>query len=221
MVKKYTVTDADIQHYIAPELSGRIVGMREDIAPLQTVEEIEEIQKLAYQEGQKQGYDKGYEEGHAKGYAEMQVKAQEFKDKTHQLESIIRFLDQPLNEMSQDVEHQLAELSVMLAKLLLKKESRINAQHISKLVEESLEYLPVKSRNVIVHLNPEDIALLNQAELEIENQSWSIVADKTVTMGGCTIESDASHIDASVETRIEQLVEQMQLHHADEDDAAE
>ena len=221
MVKKYTVTDAEIRNYIAPELSGKIVGKRDDIVPLQTVEEIEALHKQAYQEGKQQGYDAGFQQGHDKGYAEMQEKAEEFQEKSRQLESILHFLEQPLKEMSQDVEHQLAELSVMLAKQLLKIESRTDPQHIFKLVEESLEYLPLKSRNVSVHLNQEDIALLNQAELDIENQSWTIVADNSVTAGGCKIESDASHIDSTVETRIEQLVEQMQLHQADEDDAAE
>lgn len=218
MRKKYIVTDAEIQHYFPPELRGPIAGMREDQSRPQTVEEIEAIHKQAYEDGFKEGQEQGYEEGHQKGYDEMQVQVNDFKSKAQTLQKLIGFLSQPLKEMDQQVEHQLADLAVVLAKFLLKKESSLEAEHIYTLVHDTLEYLPVKTRNVCVRLNPDDIALLNQAEIDIDNQSWSYVADANITAGGCMVESDTSHIDATVETRIQQLVEQLELHQALEDE---
>jgi len=201
MSKRYTVSDDEIQHYVAPELSGRIVGLREQAIRPQTVEEIEALQKQAYEEARKQGYEAGLKQG-----------IEEMKLKASQLQGTFNFLTHPLEEMDSEVEHQLADLAVILAKQLLKKESALDAQHIYALVHESLEYLPVKARDVRVRLNPDDIALLNQAEINTSEQSWSCTADRTIAAGGCVIESDTSHIDATVETRVQQLIEQLNLH---------
>jgi len=207
MAKKFSVDEADIQHYVPPELSGHIVGMRDESLRPQTVEELEAIQQQAFEEGRQQGFEKGMTEAAARA---------------RQLESIFNFLQRPLDEMDQQVEHQLADLAVVLARSLLKKESSLDARHIDQLVHESIEYLPVKARDIRVRLNPADIALLNQADIDIHEQNWNCISDPSVSVGGCLIESDTSHVDASVETRVQQLVDQLNLHHAaGSDDAAE
>ena len=197
MTKKFSVQDSDIQHYIMPELTGNIVGMKDDTLRPQTVEEIEALQKQAYEEARQEGFKKGLEEA-----------AQKIK----KLESIFNFLQHPLKELDNQVEHQFADLAIVLAKQLLKNESALDAQHIYSLVHESLDYLPVKARNIRVRLNSQDIALLNQAQMNTGEQSWECISDNTVTAGGCVIESDTSHVDASVETRVQQLVDQLNLH---------
>ena len=42
--------------------------------------------------------------------------------------------------------------------------------------------------------------------------------DPAITQGGCKIDSDQSHIDASVETRVQQLVDQLNEHLSQIDD---
>lgn len=204
MTKRYKVSEADIQHYIAPELKGHIVGLRDEALRPQTVEEIEALQKQAYEEAKKSGYADGLKQG-----------LDELKQKASKLQSVLNFMQHPLQELDSEVEHQLAELAIVLAKQLLKKECSTDAQHIHNLVHESLDYLPVKARDVRVRLSPDDIALMNQAEFNTNDQVWSCVSDNSVKAGGCIIESDTSHIDASVETRIQQLFEQLILHQSD------
>ena len=63
MTKRYKVSEGDIQHYIAPELKGRIVGLHDEALRPQTVEEIEALQKQAYEEAKKAGYDDGLKKG--------------------------------------------------------------------------------------------------------------------------------------------------------------
>ena len=76
-----------------------------------------------------------------------------------------------------------------------------------------------------MRLNPDDVALLNQAEIITSEQSWVCVADSSVTAGGCMIESDTSHIDSSVESQVQQLIEQLSLYQSSDgsggDDATE
>ena len=200
MSNRFKVAENDIQHYIPPELTGNIVGMQDEAVRPQTVEEIEALQKQAYDEALKAGHAEGLKQG----LQEMQAKA-------NQLQKVFNFLQQPLLDLDKQVEQQLTELAIVLAKQLLQKESQLDAQHIQNLVHESLEYLPVKSRDIEVHLNADDIALLKQAEVDTTNQSWNCIADNSVTAGGCVIESAASHIDATVETRVQQLIDQLNL----------
>ncbi len=206
MTNRFKVSESDIQHYVPPELTGKIVGLQDEAVRPQTVEEIEALQKQAYDEAVKAGHAQGLKQG-----------LQEISLKADQLQKVFNFLQQPLNELDKQVEQQLTELAILLASQLLQKESKLDAQHIQNLVHESLEYLPVKSRDIQVRLNPDDIALLNQAEIDISEQSWSCIADSSVTAGGCVIESAASHIDATVETRVQQLVDQLNFHNESEE----
>jgi len=202
MSNRFKVSESDIQHFVPPELKGNIVGMQDEAIRPQTVEEIEALQKQAYDEAVKAGHTEGIKQG-----------LQEMTNKARQLQKAFNFLQQPLNELDKQVEQQLTELAILLAEQLLQKESKLDAQHIQNLVHNSLEYLPVKSRDIQVRLNADDIALLNQAEIDTNEQSWNCVADNSVTPGGCIIESAASHIDATVETRVQQLVDQINVHH--------
>ena len=210
MSNRFKVSESDIQHYVPPELTGNIVGMQDEAIRPQTVEEIEALQKQAYDEAVKAGREDGLKQG----LREMEVKAK-------QLQNMFNFLQQPLNELDKEVEQQLTELAIMLSEKLLQKESKLDVQHIQNLVHESLEYLPAKSRDIQVRLNADDIALLTQAEIDIDRQSWSCVADNSITPGGCVIESNSSHIDATVETRVQQLVDQLSIHHDDENESAD
>ncbi len=207
MPKKFKVSESKIQHYVLPELTGNIVGAQDESLRPQTVEDIEAIQKQAYEEARQEGLKKGLDE--------MKLKA-------NHLVSMFNFLQHPLEEADKEVEHQLADLAVVLAKLLCKKEYSLDAQHIHNLVKESLEYLPVKARDIRVHLNSSDIDLLKQADINTHEQSWTCISDNTITAGGCVIESDTSHIDATFETRVQQLVDQLSLHQpGGNDDATE
>ena len=214
MKKPYTVSDDQIKHYIAPELQGKIVGLRHEAVRPQTVEEIEALQKLAYEEARQAGHAEGVKQG-----------LQDVKQKANKLQALINFLQQPLDEVDEQVEHQLTELAMLLAKNLLRKESSVDHRHIQNLLHESLQYLPLKSRDIRVRLNPADIELLKLGELKLDEQSWQCVADASVSAGGCIIESDQSVVDASVENRVTQLMQQLGLHSANteatDDDSAE
>ena len=63
MSKPFSVNEDQIKHYVLPEVTGPIVGLEKDHIRPQTVEDIEAIQKEAYEEGKKQGYEDGLKEG--------------------------------------------------------------------------------------------------------------------------------------------------------------
>ncbi|MFW2372972.1 MAG: FliH/SctL family protein [Gammaproteobacteria bacterium] len=210
MSKPFSTGDDHIKHWVMPEVRGNIVGLSDEALRPQTVEDIEALQKQAYEEGRLQGI----EDGKKAGLAEMQAKAK-------QLVGIMHMLEKPLQQLDKDVENQLTELTLCLTRMLLKKQCSIDADHIQGVIHEALDFLPIQSRHIQVRLNPADKALLSEADIDLQAQDWSCIEDPEVTQGGCLVESDQSHIDASVETRIQQLADQLFEQHAVTDDGHE
>jgi len=200
MSKPFSTDEENIKHWVLPEVSGKIVGVRDEGIRPQTVEDIQAV----YEEGRKQGY----EAGKAEALAEAKKMAR-----------MMRFLEQPLNQLDEDVEHQLTELAMTVGRLLLKKECSTDAAHIKNIIHEALDFLPLKSRNIRVRLNPADIQLMEEAGVDVNAEEWTCVSDKKISQGGCQVESDQSHIDASLETRVQQLVDQLKEHRSDFDDS--
>lgn len=193
MAKTVKAEEGEIKHWIMPEVSGHIVGRKENESRLQTVEDIEAV----YEEGRKQGYEAGIAEAH--------VQAKKMAD-------MFNFLEQPLRRLDEEVEKQLTELALTVGRLLLKKECATDEKHIQNIIHESLEFLPINSRNIRVRLNQNDIQLMQQAGIDTNAQEWTCVTDNSITQGGCFVESDQSQIDSTLETRIQQLVDQLKEH---------
>ncbi|MDH5485578.1 MAG: hypothetical protein OEY43_10120, partial [Gammaproteobacteria bacterium] len=60
MTKAYSVDDTDIKHWVMPEVKGRIVGnSKEEVVRPQTVEDLEALQKQAYEEARIEGRKAG------------------------------------------------------------------------------------------------------------------------------------------------------------------
>ena len=197
MSKPFSANDKDVKHWVMPEINGNIVGIARETKKPQTVEEIQVLRQQAVEDGR--------QEGIKKGLAEMQIKAK-------QLTNVFDFMANPLRKLDADMEKEVTKLAMTVAQMLLKKECSVDATHIQSLIHETLEYLPVNPRNVRIKLNPNDISLLTQAGIELKTPDWICIGDKSVTQGGCIIESDTSHIDATVENRVQQIFDQLTEH---------
>jgi flagellar assembly protein FliH len=197
MSKPFSANEKDIKHWMLPEISGNIVGQTHENKKPQTVEEIQALRQ--------QGYDDGHQEGLQKGLAEMQAKAK-------QLVTLFNTMAKPLQEFDDKLEKEIAQLALTIGRMLLKKECSVDAEHINALIHETLEFMPANARNVRIKLNPNDILLLTQAGIELKTPDWTCLPDKAITQGGCVVESDTSHIDATVENRLQQIFDQISEH---------
>ncbi|MEI6415258.1 MAG: FliH/SctL family protein, partial [Pseudomonadota bacterium] len=103
---------------------------------------------------------------------------------------------------------------------------RVKRNNTEELVREALGVLPVSSRPVRLHLNPADVPVV-QAAYEAAGQSlpWTIIEDVALSRGGCQVNTDISHIDASLEARLEPVLARLQMvdhpHEPDDESPAE
>ena len=165
-----------------------------------TAAELESIQKQAYKEAFAMGKKNGFE-----------AKNQELENITASFRSIIETLTEPLKELDDEVVNQLAQLSMMIAKLVVRRELHTEEGEIVGIVREAMSALPASTRKIILNIHPDDSDLIRNAfslgdETESDELRWKVVEDPMITRGGCKITSENSRIDATVEGRLNRII---------------
>ena len=182
----------DCQTWLVPEVA---TGASPKARPL-TARQLEEIQKQARQEG----FEQGLREGREAGLKELQGRARV-------LEQMLQALDRPFVELDETVEQQLAQLAMLVARQLVRRELKTEPEQVIAVVREALAALPVAARNIRLSLHPDDAALVREAlSIGQEGQQIQVVDDPVQSRGGCRVLTDTSQIDASVETRLNALI---------------
>lgn len=166
----------------------------------------EKMQKQKHAEGYEKGYNDGMQAA-AKKINEQQV---DLQGKMNVLEKLIVSLHEPFEELDRDVEQELVTLSIAIAKQIIRREIKLDPGQIMAVIREALDVLPVSSRNIRISLHPDDAALVEElSSVSNESRQWQTVEDPTLMRGGCTVSTDTSRIDASVESRLAALFSQI------------
>jgi flagellar assembly protein FliH len=161
-----------------------------------TARQLEEIQERARAEGFEQGLKEGREAGQ-----------QEFVVQIQMLEKMLGGLERPFEELDNCVEQQLAQLAMLVARQLVRRELATEPEQVIAVVREALAALPVAARDIRLALHPEDVALIRQAlSMQEADQTMQIVEDPVQSRGGCRVYTDVSQIDATVESRLNAVI---------------
>lgn len=188
----------------------------EEATELLTAEQIDEIQKQAYAEAFEQGKQQGYAEGQAQGHAEGYQAGykQGYEESLHllqkqaaELTSLLEALSEPFKNLDDAVEQELVKLTIAIASQLIRRELKLEPGEIVGVVREAINALPLSSQKVTVNLHPEDAALVRSAlKLDDNMPPWRLQENPLLSRGGCTVETEVSSIDASVESRLAAVV---------------
>lgn len=150
-----------------------------------------------------EGYEAGRRAGHEAGLREVQAAAA-------RLDVVLQALAQPFAGVEADVEHELASLALAIARQLVRRELKADPAQVVGVVRDALQALPVSSRDVKVYLHPDDAELVGQhLPMVGQERAWSIVLDPMVTRGGARVTTEASQVDARLETRLGALAAEL------------
>jgi len=156
------------------------------------------------QELQKQAWDEAYEAGRAEGLAAGE---EEVRSRAARFDELLVALAEPFDTLDETVEKQLVELAMIVVKQLFRRELRIDPSHVIGVVRDAIKLLPVASRDIQVHLHPQDAALVRDALSPAEGErAWTLVEDPLISKGGCKITTEHSQIDAQAETRLNAII---------------
>ncbi|SNY56086.1 flagellar assembly protein FliH [Arsukibacterium tuosuense] len=195
------------------------------IKPL-TADDIEQMRQAAHDEGilqgKEEGFAKGYSEGREQGQqdgfkqGQAEGKRQGLEDGATELDTLraelsvlLDQLQQPLAKIDNRVEQELLQLCLAMAKAVINVEVTTNPKVILQALQEAVSALPLQSSNLIIKLNPADVASVKRHynDTELTERGWQLRPEPLVEQGGCLVESISSSVDRSLNQRIQSSLE--------------
>ncbi|GIU36143.1 flagellar assembly protein FliH [Shewanella schlegeliana] len=199
-----------------------------------TLSEIEDIRAHAEQEGFAEGQDKGYneglekgrleglEQGHNEGFSQGQQQGyqeglQAAAEMLQRFENLLSQFEAPLSILDTEIEKELLNTSMVLAKAVIGHELKTYPEHILTALRQGVDSLPIKEQKVNIRVTPSDEVLISElySQTQLERNRWDIEADPSLTAGDCIITSGRSHIDMTVETRMQHVFLELDKHQQD------
>lgn len=207
----------DLQNFGAPRSENVDI---EQATQVLTVEEIEAMQKQAYdeafeqgrqqgleqgrQEGFEQGQQQGFEAGHKKGYEESQHLLQK---QVSELNLLLEALAEPFKKLDEEVENELVKLVIAIAGQIIRREIKLDPGQIVGVIREAVNVLPLATQKITLNLHPEDAELVrSMLNLDENPPPWRLQENPLITRGGCTVETDVSTVDATLEKRLAAVI---------------
>ncbi len=194
------------------DTSDASVSFAGGAVPVLTVDELESVQRQAYDEaaktGHEQGYTEGFEQGKIDGYKVGIAQGDaDLKQRIHDVGALLDIMAQPLRELDAQVEEELVVLATAIAQQVVRRELKIDPGQVISVVREALGILPVSSRNVRLFLHPDDADLVRSVfDVADDAPTWTLVEDPLLSRGGCKVESESSRIDATVEKQLAAVI---------------
>jgi flagellar assembly protein FliH len=204
----------------AGEENSGSTGFAPGRTPKLTVEAIEAVQKQAYEEafaqGKKDGFEQGYEEGLKNGFDEglKEGSKKGYEENQHLLQEqaaafirLMESLSEPFKALDEEVEKELVRLAIAIAMQIIRREIKMDPGQIIAAVKESVKILPLSSQKIYLHLHPDDAELVRSILAPTElSPPWNLIEDPLITRGGCKVDTEVSHIDASIENRLASVI---------------
>lgn len=162
--------------------------------------EAELLRKKAEEEGYKSGWDKAMEE------------AQQRLEQARQMsEDLIEQAHKERLSILSSCESIIVRMALDIAEKIVEQEIKTNPDIITKLVQNIIDSMNTAETYKIL-VNPEDYVNLAAEIAErtfspTGNDNIQLVADSSVSRGGCVVETDLGSVDARVETRMASLEE--------------
>lgn len=198
-------TVMDFQRWELPQVGADQPRRRATDPPVQqpTVHELEALERQARTEG--------FTAGHAEGLASGQ---QQVRERMARLDALCDAVARPLQSLDEQVEKELARLATVIARRVIARELQLSPELIAQAVRQAAAALPAATRELRVHVHPDDLALLH--ELGTVESHWQLLADPGLARGDCQLESERSRLDARVDTRLAAVVDAVLGDDADE-----
>ncbi|MFZ3127415.1 MAG: flagellar assembly protein FliH [Rhodoferax sp.] len=163
----------------------------------------EEVRQAGYSEG----YAQGYAQGHAQATLEGQRLINEYietqgAEAARNFGLIFESARAQLAESEQVMAKGVLELACELARQVLRHELSANPNALLPVVREALSVLASDTKAAVVRMNPLDMDVLaEELRQEFVGLSLTLLADGTITRGGCLVESAGTVVDGTLEKR--------------------
>lgn len=167
----------------------------------------EATDQAKHEVARQEGYAEGFVQGRAQATLEAQRQiadymANQAHDAAKNFAAIFESATSQLADVEQVIARGTLELACELARQVLRHELSINPNALQPVIREALGLLVAETKTAVVKLNPLDLEVLEDVlRAEFSSFSSTLLADATITRGGCVVESAGTVIDGTLETR--------------------
>ncbi|WP_028024778.1 flagellar assembly protein FliH [Enterovibrio calviensis] len=164
-----------------------------------------EGRETGYEEGKLSGFEKGKEEGYQQGLSDGQ---QLIENRCQHLDAMLEKLAFPLVQVDHQVQQQVVDMVVHLAKAVIQTEVTTNPQIILNTLREAVNALPMAGRQITIYLQPEDLDVVMNAysEASLRDREWRLIAEPALNRGDIQVACGDSMVDYRMEDRTKQIL---------------
>ena len=160
-------------------------------------EESENIKKSAFEEGYRLGLEKA------------QADIESFKNE------LTSFMN-ARNDVFEYIAPDILEISVNIAKTIIKKELDSDPQVLINTIVDVLKTVSKNEPKITIKVRPQSVQFIKDTIPNITYQygiesKINIVADPSIEEGGCVLETNNGIVDASIDTQIEIIKKALEL----------
>lgn len=189
-----------------PQLTAEMLeAIREEGRQEGYAEGLDQGREAGYEEGFRQGHDEGLLAGKTAGEAQAAAQAKQLQEELSiRWQQLFEHMRQPALQISEGVERQLVTMTATLAQAVCMHEITTNPAVIQQVLQSAIEELNEQAEQIKIALHPEDLALI-EARWSVEERAemgWRLLADETLTRGGCIVTTPVTRVDATLEARI-------------------
>ncbi|MGH1441242.1 MAG: flagellar assembly protein FliH [Cellvibrionaceae bacterium] len=201
-----------------PSLNESIETVEEIVTPM-TADELQEISNTAEKEGFESGFKEGIEkgivegteQGFKKGHEEGIAKAKEtITVQCEQLQHVIDALLIPLESEQQKLQMMILNMVTDLAKAVVLRDLKQDSSHITQLVDEALNAIPVGADKFSLYLSGQDLEIVEKHVEHFNSRhekNLILHVDENLLPGGCRLETKQTVVDYTVEQRLQKIID--------------
>ncbi|WP_347251591.1 FliH/SctL family protein [Legionella sp.] len=161
------------------------------------------LKEQAREEGYKIGFEQGLVEGLEQG---KKLTSSQTMGIVQQLNNVLQVIPDALNESRLALKAEIADIVLAIVQQLFIQQ-QCSKEVIAQQITAALTHLNDKQK-ITLALHPQDLTLLRQGALKIDfsqYQDLQVIADETLTLGGCRIKTEHGLFDAGIERQIDGL----------------
>jgi len=139
--------------------------------------------------------------------------AQQMKTLTPAMQLAVEQIEDSKQQWMRHWEGSLVQLAVAIAGRLVRRELKAEPELALPWIQESLE-LAAGSAEITVRLHPQDYETLagqvsSLAEVFSQASQTQVVADESISLGGCRLDTKFGAIDQQIETQLERVRQEL------------
>ena len=160
--------------------------------------------QAGFEQGREDGMKLGRDEGRSEGRRAFELAAQP-------LQAISEQVEHYLGELEHKRRQELLELVRKVSQQVIRCELTLHPTQLLALVEEALSGMPGEPEDVQVLLSPEEYARIRSVAPE-RAAGWKLVADERLALGECRAVTPQAEADVGCQQRLDACIDTLAEH---------